>query len=93
LEELAEGFIKTILRLIGAVIRGLIWVIWELCFWELGWYIGWPIWRAISFGYYPKEKITDQNYVNTFSGFIVSLTGIVALISLAAVIAKLVGSV
>ena len=92
MEELAEGIIKTILRLIGVVIRGLIWVIWELCFWELGWYMGWPICRVVSLGYYPKEKITDQNYINTFSGFIVSLIGLIALISLAVLIAKLVGS-
>ena len=92
MEELAEGFIKTILRLIGVVIRGLIWVIWELCFWELGWYFGWPVCRVLSVGYFPREPISDQNYVNTLSGFIVSLVGLITLICSAVLIAKLVGS-
>ena len=92
MEELAEGIIKTIIRLFGVVVRSLIWLIWELCFWEIGWYIGWPICRLASFGYYPKEPINDQNYVNTLNGFIVSLIGLIALISVAATIAILVGS-
>tara|TARA_R110002049_G_C8743173_1_gene527124 strand:+ start:61 stop:342 length:282 start_codon:yes stop_codon:yes gene_type:complete len=92
LEELAEGIVKSILRLIGVVIRSLIWLIWELCFEIIGWYVGWPICRAISFGYYPKESINDQEQVNHLSGFIVSLVGIVALLLTATLIAKLVGS-
>ncbi|MCK0162626.1 hypothetical protein [Marinobacter sp. S6332] len=92
MEEIAEGLIKSILRFAGLVVRSLIWLIWELCFWELGWYVGWPVCRILSFGYFPKEPINDQSYVNTLSGFIVSLIGLAALISVAALIAQSVGS-
>ncbi len=92
MEEIAEGLVKSILRFVGLVVRSLIWLIWELCFWELGWYVGWPVCRVLSFGYFPKEPISDQNYVNTLSGFIVSLIGLAVLISVAALIAQLVGS-
>jgi hypothetical protein len=92
LEELAEGLFKSILRLIGVVIRALIWLVWELCFEIIGWYIGWPICRVISFGYYPKESINDQSQVDSLSGFFVSLIGIIALLSTATLIAQLVGS-
>lgn len=92
MEEIAEGLVKSILRFVGLVVRSLIWLIWELCFWELGWYVGWPVCRILSFGYFPKEPINDQNYVNTLMGFIVSLIGLAVLISVAALIAQLVGS-
>jgi hypothetical protein len=92
LEELAEGIVKSILRLLGVVIKALIWLIWELCFEIIGWYVGWPICRAISFGYYPKEPINDHEQVNNFNGFIVSLVGIVTLLLMAALIAQLVGA-
>lgn len=92
MEELAEGVVKSILRLLGVVIRSLIWLIWELCFDIIGWYVGWLICRAISCGYYPKEPINAQEKINNLSGFIVSLVGILALLLIATLIAKLVGS-
>jgi len=92
LDELAEGALKGLLRLVGVVVRALIWLIWELCFEVIAWYIGWPICRALSFGRTPQESITEHEQASNLTSFTVSVVGLVSLVGLAILIAKLVGS-
>ena len=91
MEELAEGTLKAILRLLGLLARSLIWLFWELCFEEIAWYVGWPVCRAITFGKLPKEFITQRDQASNLACFLVSLIGLLTLISLGIAIAQLVG--
>ncbi|QFT54434.1 hypothetical protein [Microbulbifer sp. THAF38] len=92
MEEIAEGALKGLLRLVSVVVRSLMWLIWELCFEVIAWYVGWPICRAISFGKLPQKAITDHEQASNFTNFTVSMVGLVSLVGLAILIAKLVGS-
>lgn len=92
MEELTEGLLKAIMRLLGVVIRALIWLIVE-CFFEIvAWYVGWPICRVCSLGRYPQQSINDHEQASTLIHFVVSLIGIISLIALATLIAIMVGS-
>lgn len=91
MEELAEGAVKGILRLVGVFVRSLIWLIWELCFETIAWYVGWPVCRVISFGKLPEEAINGHERAPTLTNFIVSMVGLVSLFGAAIVIAQLVG--
>ena len=91
MEELAEGTLKAILRSLGLLVRSLIWLFWELCFEEIAWYVGWPVCRAITFGKLPKEFITQRDHASYLTSFLVSLVGLLTLISLGIAIAQLVG--
>ncbi|WP_447957716.1 hypothetical protein [Vreelandella sp. EE7] len=92
LDELADGFLKTVLRLFGVVVRTLIWLIWELFFLTLAWYIGWSICRALTLNHFPRQFITDEDEASDLVHTTVSLVGLLALLGAAIVIAKLVGS-
>lgn len=92
MEELSEGIVKGALRLVGLVVRCLIWLMWEVCFEVIGWLVGWVVCRIISLGQYPKEPLTEYEASSPLTHFIVSLIGCIALVLTATVIAKLVGS-
>lgn len=92
MDELAEGVLKAVFRFAGAVIRSLIWLIYELGFEVLGWYVGWPICRVLSFGKYPQQLVNDREGASVLTTVIVSTVGFAALILLAMLVAKLVGS-
>ncbi|WP_020408004.1 hypothetical protein [Hahella ganghwensis] len=91
MEDLAEGLLKGLLRLVGVVVRTLIWLIWELCLEVITWYVGWPVCRALSFNQYPKVSINDHDQASNFTVGVVSIAGLVTLFGTAIVIAKLVG--
>ena len=87
MEELAEGALKGILRIASIVVRSLLWLIWDLFFEILAWFVGWPICRAVSIGHYPKEGIMEHEQVSTFNHFIVSLVGLLSLVGLGILLA------
>jgi hypothetical protein len=91
-EELAEVGLKGLLRIIGFVVRGLIWLMWEVCFEEVCWYIGWPVCRLLTFGRLPREPITHREHASNLSCFLVSLVGFGSLIGLAICISLLTGT-
>ena len=76
MEEVAEGFIKVILKGILSFARLLVYVSWELMYEKISWYLGWPVVRIITIGYYPKEGISDEENAPIFIHFLVSLIGI-----------------
>ncbi len=92
MEELAEGALKGALRLVGVLVRALIWLVWEFCFEGIAWYVGWPICRALSLGRLPQEAMTEHEQASNLTNCTVSLVGLVGLIGLAVLIAKLAGS-
>ena len=91
MEELADGALKGLLRLVGIAVRALTWVIWEFCFEIVAWYMGWPVCRTISLGRLPKESITDHERTSSLTNFIVSMVGLVSLIGTAIVVTQLAG--
>lgn len=92
MEDLAEGALKGLLRIIGLVVRSIIWLIWEFCFEEISWYIGWPVCRLITIGKLPRTPITERDNATHLTIFLVSMTGVLSLLTLGIVIAKLAGS-
>lgn len=92
MEEIAEGALKGLLRLLGILVRAMVWLIWDLCFETIAWYVGWPICRALSFGKLPRQAITEYGAASYLAGMLVSTTGLVTLIALATLLTKLAGS-
>ncbi len=92
MEELAEGAFKGVLKVFSLVVRSLIWLIWEFCFETIGWYIGWPVFRTLSFGHYPENSINDQDQASLLTNLLVSLVGVIVLIGIATMLAILVGA-
>ncbi|NRB42280.1 MAG: hypothetical protein HRU20_28060 [Pseudomonadales bacterium] len=92
MEELAEGAFKGILKVISLAIRSLIWLILEFFFEVIGWYVGWPICRVLSFGHYPENEISDHEQASKITVFVVSLVGVIVLIGIATALAILVGA-
>ncbi len=91
MEELAEGALKGVLRLLGLCIRVLIWLMCEFLFEKVAWYIGWPICRLVTFNSRPGERITESDQASGTTQFMVSMTGLVSLLALGACIAQLTG--
>ncbi|MGE8504141.1 MAG: hypothetical protein ACN6P1_18105 [Pseudomonas sp.] len=92
MDELAEGALKGILRFLGLIIRALIWLIYEFLFEKIAWYIGWPICRLITLNSLPSERITESEQASNLTNFVVSMTGLISLVALGAVITQLTGS-
>ncbi len=90
MEEILEGAIKGILKLASLIVRSLVWLILELFFDVIGWYVGWPIIRVLTFGRYPAVKIQDHDQAPLFTQCVVAFTGLISLLALGAVLAKLI---
>ncbi|UTW04941.1 hypothetical protein KDX31_08065 [Amphritea atlantica] len=93
MEEVVEGFFKVFLRLIGVVIRALLWLIWEMFFEVIAWYVGWPICRILSLGHHPEESINEHEQASSFQQFMVSVVGLLFLIGSATLIAWYAGEI
>lgn len=89
MEEVAEGIFKAFLRLASFIVRALVWLIWEMCYEIIAWYVGWPIVRLLTFGQYPREKINEHEAASNLTMFMVGTIGFVFLIVLGTVLAKL----
>ncbi len=88
MEDLAEGLLRGILK----VIRVLISIIWE-GFLEISlWYIGWPVCRMLAFGQYPRCSINEQERETELTKFIVSIVGFFVLIAVAVLLTKYLGA-
>ena len=66
--ELLEALATAIVHLIRAIIGALFVVFWDHFLAVIGWYVGWPICRSISFGRYPpigaKEPLINSLHVS-----------------------------
>lgn len=91
MEELAEGVLKGVLRLLGSFIRVLLWLVCDFFFEKAAWYIGWPISRVLTLNSLPGERITEADQASGMTKFMVSLTGVISLVALGTCIAQLTG--
>ena len=91
MDELTDGVVKTLLRLVGVLVRALVWLIWDFIFEIISWYVGWVLCRVISVGRLPQESINEHERASTLTHLIVSMVGFAFLIGLSLVIAQLVG--
>ena len=89
MEELIEGAFKGLLRLASLIIRALVWLVWELWIHIIGWYIGWPVLRVLTFNNFPTESINDHDQASGLTDFTVCLTGFVILVLLGTLLARL----
>ena len=76
MEDAAEGIIKVVLKGLLSFIRLLVYVSWELMYEKISWYLGWPVVRIITLGYFPREGISEEENAPLFIHFLVSLIGI-----------------
>lgn len=91
MEELADGSLRGVFRLLSLIVRSLIWLIWDMFFEVIAWYVGWPICRVLSFGRYPKEAIGECEDAGMFTNILVSVVGLAFLVALAVGLAQLTG--
>lgn len=74
------GLLKGVARIFLAFLRALLFIGWDLLFEVVGWTIGWPIYRALSFGRFPKEHIRNHEGAAWFTCLVVDLTGLAILV-------------
>ena len=91
MEEVAGDLLKPIARIFLAIVRALIWLSWELMIQIIGWSIGWVICRAISFGCFPKENISEVDGAPIMVALIVEMIGLALLLFLAYWLTQYVG--
>ena len=66
-------------NLILGLLRGLWWLTWDFVIETIGWAIGWIIWRALTLGHFPHERLMGMDDAHWFPRLIVNLTGLAAL--------------
>lgn len=93
MEEVAEGILKSILKTLSLVVRFLVWIVLDLYFDIVGWYVGWPVCRGLSLGYYPKEGLREFDEASDRTTIIVWIIGLIFLISLGTILAQLIGAI
>ena len=75
-----EDFVfRPIARLVLIIARALWWLGWEFFVQTIGWSIGWPIWRLLTFGRFPDTGFRDLNETSWGAALLVELTGLGAL--------------
>jgi hypothetical protein len=59
------------------------WLGWDVAVCGLGWVVGWPLWRVLSLGRFPRCSITDPGANGTTAAIVVHVTGVLAVTTLA----------
>lgn len=59
------------------------WLAWDVAVCGLGWVVGWPLWRAVSLGRFPRCSITDPGAIGPIPSLVVHVSGVVAAAALA----------
>lgn len=54
------------------------WLIWDVAVCGLGWVVGWPVWRTLSLGSFPRCSVTDQASIGAAAALVVHATGLMA---------------
>ena len=73
MEDIASEIGKGLLRGVGYVLV-------EVLFNFVFYYIGWPICKILSFGNYPKKPSNDYLYTSTRQGLLCSFVGFAAVV-------------
>jgi hypothetical protein len=72
LMELLEWLARPLLWLA----RGLLWLAWDFFVFGIAWSIGWPIWRALTFGRFPHVDYREYDDAGFFEIVLVSGVGL-----------------
>ncbi len=80
MEEEASALLKPVARIILTVAKSLLWLSWELIIQTIGWSIGWVVCRLVSFGTFPKERVSGIDDALWFVALIVEIIGLVFLV-------------
>ena len=89
--EFAETLFPSLLRGLLWALRGLWWFAWDFCVYSIGWWIGWPVWRTLSFGRFPAEGFNGQNDASFFHDVLVTAVGMAVLAGVIWIVAVRVG--
>lgn len=76
MEEIAEGTIKVIARILVSIFKAIFFTLFELFPEYVLWPIGWCVWRTITLGKYPAEGIFEQDEARIRTQLIVGITGL-----------------
>lgn len=79
-ELLSEGVVSWIIRLLYGAVRILLFLIIDLAFYELCWWVGFVICRIVTLGHYPESKDVNDSQLNPI---FVSTIGLISLLLLA----------
>jgi hypothetical protein len=68
-----------LLRPIAYILRFLLWLGWDFFVHTVGWSVGWGVFRVITLGQFPKEKISESDHAAFFVAFVVESVGLAVL--------------
>ena len=77
IDEMASAAARPLLL----VVRFLLWLVWELLVWEVLWWIGWPVCRALSVGRFPQDGWRQADRELDLESLLVLLTGLLVLLA------------
>ena len=70
-------------QVVLGVLRVAWWLVWDVVVRGLGWVVGWPLWRALSLGRFPRCSIFDHGAIGAIATLVVHLTGVIVVSVLA----------
>lgn len=92
MHDVAELLIRPIASALLFVVRGLLWIGWELCFQTVGWAVGWLVCRLVSAGRFPAEGLGALEQVHEGKAFAVECIGLGCLFFLAWALSRYLGA-
>ncbi len=90
MEDVADGLLKPVLKLILLLLRGLQFLAWDLLIESIGWTIGWYFYRIVTLGRYPAECQSEQDETYWAKALFIEATGLLVLAGLIALLSAIV---
>lgn len=78
--ELAETFVRPVLGIVLAILRGLLWLGWEVGFHIIGWTVGWVVCKIVTFGHLPDAAYSDVDNVDFWVALTIQIIGLLVLL-------------
>ena len=75
-DELIEVAARPLAKLVYLLARSLLWLGWDMLVQTVGWSIGWCIFRVVTLGNYPEERLTEVDDAHWVTALFVELTGL-----------------
>ena len=91
MEELVEGPLKFIARIILTIVRIIIWFSWEVMCERFLWYLGWPVVKVVTLGNLPREGFNKMDRATPLVHFLVALVGLCYPLALAYILSGYLG--
>lgn len=61
------------------ILRGALWLVWEVFVLTVAWWAGWPAWRLVTLGRFPHAGFNGYEEAGTGEAFLVCTAGIVVI--------------